>query len=180
MMADSTLLQLSLGLLTIVGSGLTSSWVTHRLNKNHNQTIFLRQKAETLYLAADEYGMAFAGNMVSYFPLLDGRYDYNAMLDQQNKSGDLNQENGGAKAMTMIVDIYFPTVRPALERVWEARDGFNEVTRMIRSAWIAAEHQGVSQLRSQFTQASLGFDEAINELKREIVLAARIQSGVKQ
>jgi len=179
-MADSTVVQLSLGLLTIIGSGLTSSWVTHRLNKEQSQTIFLRQKAETLYLAAEEYNMAVSSIALTYFPLFDGRYDYNAMLDQQVKSGAANPENGGAKAMTMIVEIYFPTVRPALERVWRARDAFNDVTSMIRSAWIADEQRGVSKLKASFMKATLEFDKAISEVKLEIVEAARLQSGVKQ
>ncbi|WP_010335513.1 hypothetical protein [Sphingobium yanoikuyae] len=179
-MADNTIVTVSLGLVTILASGLTSSWVTHRLNKNHNQTIFLREKAETLYLAADEYGSSVAGMAVSYLPLLEGRYDYNTMLDQQISSGSKKPENGGAKTMTMIVDIYFPTVRPALENVWEARAAFNKVTGAIKAAWQEAEFDGVRLLEGPFRSAALDFNKAINELKREIVEAARIQSGVKQ
>lgn len=116
--------------------------------------------------------------MVTYFPLLDGRYDYNAMLDQQNKSGSEPSKYGGAEAMTMIVEIYFPSVRPALQSVWDARAEFNKVTAAIRAQWV---QQGeVSGMDTSFRRASLTVDKAIENLKDAIVIAARANSGVKQ
>lgn len=176
-MAETTV-TVALGLATILGSGVVSGYVTHRLTRNQNQFVFLREKAEILYLAADEYGKRFGGQMVTYFPLLDGRYDYNDMLDKQNEFGSEPSKYGGAETMTMIVEIYFPSVRLALQGVWDARAEFNKVTAAIRALW---EQQGeVSGMDLPFRRASLVVDQAIENLKDEVVIAARAKSGVKQ
>ncbi|RIV80484.1 hypothetical protein D2V17_19425 [Aurantiacibacter xanthus] len=176
-MADTTITAI-LGLATILGSGVVAGYVTHRLTRNQNQFVFLREKAEALYLAADEYGRRFGGQMVTYFPLLEGRYDYNDMLDKQNEFGSASSKYGGAETMTMIVEIYFPSVRPALQGVWDARAEFNKVTAAIRALW---ERQAeVSEMGTPFRRASLKVDKAIENLKSEIVIAARAKSGVKQ
>lgn len=176
-MADTTM-TVALGLATILGSGVVSGYITHRLTRNQNQFVFLREKAEALYLAADEYGKRFGGQMVAYFPLLEGRYDYNDMLDKQNEFGSAPTEYGGAEVMTMIVEIYFPSVRPALLKLWDARTDFSKATAAIRALWM--EQADVRELNSPFRRACLDLDKAIEHLKSEIVIAARAKSGVKQ
>jgi hypothetical protein len=170
---------LTLGLLTIVGSGITSSWVTHKLTRDQNQTVYLRQKAEALYLTADEYGKNFASHIISYLPFLDGQYDYDTMLDKQIENGVLNK-HGGAETMTMLVEIYFPNARPALQEVWNARQKYNEVTSAIKSAWLEEGDITNRDWNSVFRYAASAVNSSIEELKAEIVKAARLKSGVKQ
>jgi hypothetical protein len=177
---DATSTTLVLGLATIFASGVTSAIVTYHLNRNQNQTIFLREKAEQLYLSADEFGHTFDAQMLSYFPLLDGKIDYNKMLDMQISSGSEEKRHGGAEIMTMLVDIYFPSVRPALQGVWEAREQFGAITHQIKLAWQRDGNVSEGNWRQVFLEATRNIDDSVNALQSEIVKAARIHAGVKQ
>jgi hypothetical protein len=177
---DSGTVTLIFGLSTVLASGITSSVVTYRLNQNKDQTIFLREKAEQLYLAADEFGKDFSSHIVSYFPLLEGRIDYNQMLDMHIEQGSRDSRNGGVETMIMLAEIYFPSVRPALESVWRARSSFNDLTREIKETWIEQGSVSHGNLLSRFQAASLTLDRSIESLKDEIVAAARVHAGVKQ
>lgn len=176
---DAPLISLIVGLSTVLASGVASSFVTYRLNRNSNQTIFLRQKAEELYLSADEFGKNFASQMLTYFPLLDGKIDYNQMLDMQIERGSKTHDHGGPETMTMLVEIYFPTCRPALEKVWEARTIFNDVTAGIKRAWQRSGRVNKAEWHPKFIAATHAINDSIEALQREIVAAARPHAGVK-
>lgn len=170
----------ALGVLTVLGSGITSSVLTHRLSRRQSQTLFLREKAEKLYLAADEFGKSFAGHWLSYGPLFDGRYDYNAMLDQQIAAASRPIKYGGAETMTMLVEIYFPSARPALQSVWSARAEYNDITALIKAQWTHRGSVDARLYRPKLEAAGLKVDEAISAVKLRVVEAARLSSGVKQ
>lgn len=177
---DPATVSLVIGLCTILASGVTSSLVTFRLNKNKDQTIFMREKAEQLYLSADAYGRVFGGHMISYFPLLEGRIDWNQMLDIHISDGSKEKEHGGAETMTMLVEIYFPSVRPALARVWEARTEFNALTAKLKRHYKANGHVTEDYWKSAFMDVTKRLNDAISSLEKEIVAAARRYAGVKQ
>ncbi|GGZ32625.1 hypothetical protein [Asticcacaulis endophyticus] len=177
---DGPTVALIVGIGTIMASGVMSSVVTYHLNRNRTQTIFLREKAEQLYLSADEFGKSFAAQVITYYPLLDGKIDYNQMLDMQIEHGKSDKKYGGAETMTMLVEIYFPSVRPALEDVWKAREGFNKITSDIKLAWQANGHVNQGGWKLSFANATNAINSSINALQRQIVVAARVHAGVKQ
>jgi hypothetical protein len=177
---DPTTVTIIVGLATVLASGVTSSWVTYRLSRNHNQTIFLREKAEQLYLSADEFRKSFSGQIFTYFPLLEGRIDYNQMLDLQIAQGSETKRREGAETMTMIVEIYFPSIRPALADVWKARDAYGSITNEIKRAWQRDGDVSDGDWKAKFTVAAQNIDQRIQNLQTEIVAAARIHAGVKQ
>lgn len=53
----------------------------------------------------------YLGLLVCYFPLLDGRIDYNEMLDMQISQGAKPRERGGAETIGMLAELQFPTTR---------------------------------------------------------------------
>jgi hypothetical protein len=177
---DAASVSLVVGLSTILASGVTSSLVTFRLNRNKDQTIFMREKAEQLYLSADAYGRVFGGHMVSYFPLLEGRIDWNQMLDIHIADGSKEREHGGAETMTMLVEIYFPSVRPALARVWDARAEFNDLTAKLKRHYKANGHVTEDHWKPAFLEVTKKLNDAISCLEKDIVVAARRYAGVKQ
>ncbi len=176
---DTVTATLIVGLSTVLASGVASSIVTYKLNRSKEQTVFLREKAEQLYLAADEFGKAFGSQMITYFPLLEGRIDYNQMLDMQISDG-ATPKNFGPATMEMLVEIYFPSVRPALQNVWKKREAYNKVTAVIKSVWKEFGTLAHENLLPTYKAASLEMDAAIENLKKEIVLAARAHAGVEQ
>lgn len=177
---DQVTATLVVGLLTIVGSGVVSSVVTYKLNRNKEQILFLRGKAEDLFLAADEYEKTLGGLLVTYFPLLDGRIDYNQMLDLQISQGSKPRERGGAETMEMLVEVYFPTTRAALVELWTAREKLNELTHRIKQTYQAEGHVTHPELKAEILEISATVTEALKALKGAIVIAARKTAGVRQ
>lgn len=177
---DPTAITLGLGVGTILASGVTSSVVTYRLNRRKDRFEFMRIKAEALYLAADEYGDILGGHSLTYYPVIKGDIDWNQMLDLQIKSGSEKREHGGAKMMTMLVDIYFPTVRPALKQVFLARDSFNEFTHRMRGTYIRDGGLDPRMWMPELNNQTAEIDKLIKELQAAIVTAARSYAGVRQ
>lgn len=171
---------IALSMLTILGSGVVSSVVTSRLNRGRDQTVFMRAKAEQLYLSADEYGRLFGATMVSYFPLLEGRIDWNQMLDVQIKNGEKQAVHGGAETMTMLVAIYFPSVRTTLMHVWSAREHFNALISELKRDYIANGYVTGDDWKTRFMSVAETMDAAIKDLQKQIVAAAREHAGVRQ
>lgn len=179
-MLDPVSASLIVGFSTILASGVTSSVVTYRLNRNKDQMIFMRGKAEQLFLAADEYEKMLGGQLVTFFPLLEGRIDYNQMLDLQIDHGSKPRERGGAETLEMLVEIYFPTTRAALRQLWLARDAFNSVAQEIKRTYQAEGHATHADLKAKLLAASGAVSEATKALKAAIVEAARRYAGVNQ
>lgn len=172
---NPSIVTLCVGLATVLTSGLVSSIVTYRLNRSKEQTFFMRQKAEALYLAADEFGRDFGAHLLTYLPVARGDIDYNQMLDLQIAKPAKKQQ-GGAETMTMLVSIYFPEVQPQLDALLKQRDLWSE----LRSAHKAAykEGEGVNSMWvSAFQHSGLDVDRAIKNLQTAIVKSARHYAG---
>ncbi|MGN6422938.1 MAG: hypothetical protein ACTHLA_06475 [Asticcacaulis sp.] len=175
---DTATVTLIVGIGSIFASGVVSSFVTYRLNRNHTQKIFLREKAEQLYLSTDEFGKDLSCHVISYYPLIRGEIDYNKMLEMQIENSSV-KKYGGHETMTMLVDIYFPSVKPALENVLKAQKAYSGMASSIRSAYQSNGHLRHEDWNSKVTKVAIGINDSINELQHEIVVAARTHAGVK-
>jgi hypothetical protein len=174
---DQTTATLVVGLATIAMSGVVSSVVTFRLGKSKEQQAFMRAKAEQLYLAADEYGKAFGGLLIRHLHLLNGRIDYNQMLDMQIADGKKDRKYGGAETLTMLVEIYFPSTRAALAQVWKARDAVSVVTAQIKKRYQEVGDAADPEHKALFVKAMAAVDMSIKALQAEIICAARHHAG---
>jgi hypothetical protein len=123
---DASIVTLSVGLATVLTSGVMSSVVTYRLNRNKEQTFFMRQKAEALYLAADEFGRDFSKHLITHLPVARGAIDYDQMLDIQ-LANPPDKRQGGFETVAMLASIYFPEVEPQLAALLKARDRLSEL-----------------------------------------------------
>jgi hypothetical protein len=131
-------------------------------------------------LSADEFGKTFGSQILTYFPLLDGTIDYNQMLDLQIAQGAGVKQHGGAETMTMLVEIYFPSVRPALNEVWQARDAFAKISIQIKRAWQRDGDLTGGDWKQTYIAATQVINDRIAALQKEIVIAARVHADVKQ
>ncbi|MDB5375884.1 MAG: hypothetical protein JWR00_330 [Rubritepida sp.] len=179
-MMDQTTVTLIVGLVTVAMSGVVSSIVTFRLGKSKEQQAFMRAKAEQLYLATDEYGKAFSGLFIGHLQLMNGRIDYNQMLDMQIADGQKDRKYGGAETMTMLVEIYFPNARAALAQVWKTRDTISTVTAQIKRYYQEAGDASDPELKARFVTAVGAVDQAIKALQIEIIRAARHHAGERE
>lgn len=176
---DQTTVALGIGIGTILASGVTSTIVTYRLNRRKERFEFLRGKAETLYLAVDQFVKLLSIHALSYYPVLKGDIDWNQMLDLQIASGSKPGRHEGADVMEMLVALYFLSVRPALADLLKARDGFNAITHEMKRDYkqygrIPADRHG-----QRFQQAVDLINAKGDILKKTTIAAARSTIGAK-
>ncbi|KSB91122.1 hypothetical protein AS593_06050 [Caulobacter vibrioides] len=172
---DSSIVTLCVGLATVLTSGVVSSVATYRLNRNKEQTFFMRQKAEALYLAADEFGRDVGAHVVTFFPVARGEIDYNQMLDLQIANPS-KKAQGGLETMTMLVHIYFPEVQPHLGGLLASRDRWNELRAAHKAAYKAGEGVGLVWVAA-FQSAGREIDLSVKDLQAAIVKSARHYAG---
>jgi hypothetical protein len=160
-----------IAVITILMSGVVSAIVTYRLNRAKEQSFFMRKKAEELYMAADEFGRFFSLNMVAFLPLLEGKIDYNQMLDVQI-ANETQKRHGGLELVEMLTRIYFPEVEPKLQDVYKARDRFSEFRAAHKRAYLS-DLAPSSIWMPQFAVAMKAVEAATESLKQSIVTAGR-------
>lgn len=180
-MDTNATISLALGVGTILASGITSAVVTSWLNRRKDQAEFMRTKAEALYLAADEYGRTLATQAITYYPVIKGEISWNQMLDIQIKNGSQKREHGGSELMTMLLEIYFPSVRQCLKNVFSSRDNFNNFITSMKQSYIQNDgHLNPNEWMPHMNGHAIMIDNSIKHLQEAIVVAARSYAGVRQ
>lgn len=172
---DAAVVSLSVGLATVLTSGVVSSVVTYRLNRNKEHTFFMRQKAEALYLAADEFGRDFSSHLLTYIPVARGDFDYNQMLDM-HIANPPDKRRGGHETMAMLISIYFPEVEPQYLALLSARDQLGELRNAHKQAYKEGAGVGTGWVRA-FIQVGRDTDQATKALQAAIVRSAKRYAG---
>jgi len=172
---DSGVYAVVVGLATVIASGVVSSYVMYRLNRNKDQTFFMRQKAEALYLAADEFGRDLSKHVVICLPVAKGELEYNAMLDLQIANAP-DKRNGGFETLNMLANICYPEVLPALKVLLLVRDKFNKLCAVHKQAYKEGAGVGLPWTR-QFSELGQEAGQAIEALKTAIIQSARRHAG---
>jgi hypothetical protein len=119
-----TSVQIVVSLMTIVFSGLVSAVVTHRLSTSRQEREFRRKKLEELYLAVVGFCTSISVANVIWLPVMRGDLDYNAGLELQMKNMP-SPNPRHLETATMIINIYFPTLKGSLEAILNRRDAIN-------------------------------------------------------
>src|SRR5580704_9591145 len=95
------LTQITLGLLTIIGSGV----VVHNLNASKDQREFIRTKLEALFVAVQQFDQLFATGMSHWIPVMRGELPYDQVaaryLNETKGIGDIYATTH------MLVYLYF-------------------------------------------------------------------------
>lgn len=172
---DPGLVTLCVGVTTALAGGVVSSVVTYRLNHNKEQTIFMRQKAEALYLAADEFGRTFSAHIVTYLPVARGDLDYNQMLDL-HIANPADKRQGGYETMTMLAGVYFPEVDPELQALLSVRHRLGDVRNAHKQAYKAGGGVGPTWVAA-FQDVGHEADLAIKALRAAILRSAKAHAG---
>jgi hypothetical protein len=121
-----TEVQLIVSLATILSSGVLSAIVTHKLSTGRAEREFRRKKLEELFIAVHTYcNKLFSVNIV-WPRVMKGEIDYNQGLELVIKNQG-EKEDSGFDAATMLVNIYFPELRPRLQAILQRRDQINQI-----------------------------------------------------
>lgn len=139
----------------------------------------MRTKAEALYLTADEYGRMLGSYAITYYPIIKGHCDWNQMLDSHIKMGADKRQYGGAETMTMLVELYFPTVRRSLAAVFAARDSFNSFTAEMKGFYVRDGGLDPRAWLPRMNEETEAISASIKELQAMIVSAARAYASVR-
>jgi hypothetical protein len=118
--------QLMISVLTVLTSGVMAGVVTHWLATTRQEKQFRREKLEQLYLAVHGFCTAFVSSNIVWLPVMTGEMHYNEALDLQIKNAPA-KGSGFYETAEMLVNIYFPPLRAALNEIIKARDATNKV-----------------------------------------------------
>jgi hypothetical protein len=102
--------QASLGLLTIVGSGVVSAVVTHRLNAQKTRQDLLRQKLEELFSSVQSFGSLFVRSMLAI------QEAHRRGTTPEEEFGQTQTDTSPLSKCQMLVALYFPDITPAFSQ----------------------------------------------------------------
>ena len=120
MLTTAEEIQLTLGLLTIVASGVVSGVVTFRLNAGRDARRMRREKLEKLFIAHTGFLRQLEMHWYPYLEVMAGRILYNDALDIISKNS--TNEDKHFENLEMLVFIYFPELEPGLRQLTDIRN----------------------------------------------------------
>ena len=118
-------------LIALVSVYLTNRSNTRRLKlqfeleRATKEKEFIRDKLEELYLLHEAWLNALATSNLPFLSVMKGEITYNQALDmfiENNRTRTVD-----FKRLEMLVDLYFPDIKPAFNRLSVARDGVNNI-----------------------------------------------------
>jgi hypothetical protein len=131
-------IQMIVSVATILCSGVVSAVITHKLSAGLAEKEFRRKKLEELYFALHTYcGKLFSTNMV-WPRVMRGEITYNDANDLIIKNHD--KEDKSHDVAQMLVNIYFPQLRPQLEAIIQRRDRINQIRSAFKKAYERQEN----------------------------------------
>lgn len=163
---------IAVGFVTVLMSGVVSSVVTYRLNRSKEHAFFMRQKAETLYIAIEQFMSMLNADIVRHVGVAQGKITYNELLDLEIKDlGD--RDHDAAKTMRMLVSIYFPDAEAALQALLSKRNKLAETRTAFKAAYL--DGGGIVDLgwRDAFLLDGRQAGDAYSALLNEVVRVAR-------
>lgn len=145
------------------------------LERESKEKQFIRDKLEELYLLHEAWLNALA---TSYLPILNvikGEITYNQALDmfiENNKDRQVD-----FKRLQMLIDLYFPAIKPAFEKLSAARDRTNEIQRAHKREYKRGNTDGSAYV-VPFIEAQKELVRESSVLKEEIIAYSNQQTSV--
>ena len=168
----TTEIQLVVSVATILCSGVISAIVAHKLSSGRAEREFNRKKLEELYIAVHRYcAKLFTANMV-WSEVMRGKIDYNQGLELFIKSHGEKDES--QQTAMMIINIYFPQLRPSFDVILQQRDRINGIHSDFKAAYLRGEPCG--SFVQPFLQELKGIDDGEKKLMEELF---RISKSLK-
>lgn len=176
---DETTTKILIAIFTVLGSGIISAIVNHKMTHKQNQKVFLREKAEALYLATHEYRSLIMAYAHSYRMALNEQYSFIDLLKHHASIGERAIDHGGLENITMIVEFYFPAARSNLKNLTNDRENFQSICDRI-SAYLEDKISIPDDMREEYYNSTNALKDSMKQLMNQIINDARLQSGVKQ
>ena len=121
----TTEVQLAVSLATILCSGVISAIVTHKLSTGRAEREFRRKKLEELFFAVHTYCNKLISANLVWPRVMSGEITYDEANELNIKNHD--KQDKSYEIAQMLVNIYFPQLRPQLKAILKRRDQINQI-----------------------------------------------------
>ncbi len=151
-----------ISILTIAGSGVVSSYVTHRLASSRAEREFRLRKLEEIQSALDNYLVRFSSGSMGMISLGGGFVTDEQLKKAQDAWGGSNVAE--LRTVETLVKIYFPRLRPRINEVVE-------------------QQQRLVQLVAQTVHKGLkgqGSDDRMRECRAAVVMLIRVGDNFRE
>ena len=164
------------GILTLVGTLLSNRSSEKRLKEqfdheaSQRKAELLRQRGEELYVAAHRWVHELAGIHIARLSVMRGELTYNQALDLDIKHGEQREDRVTEmfNRIELLVDAYFPSTRPAYDKLIQCRDRLAEIEAAYKAAYKRGDEGGSNYLKP-YTQAQLDTSEAGESFKARVL-----------
>jgi hypothetical protein len=158
------IVQVGLGLVTIIGSGVASGVVTHKLNARKDREEFMRTKLEALFVAIQGYIEEFAWSYSHWVDFMEGKVNYAAASESYEK--DSRVVLGLYGTSVMLLNLYFPELLNEFEKLQNPKSKVSRLHLDIESAYQTKSEP--ARFLISFLESLVSFGDAGEELKKSI------------
>jgi hypothetical protein len=164
------------GAVALLGVFLTNRSNTARLalqldrESRQRKADLLRDRGEELYELADKWLNKLAGYYLRRSFVMQGKLTYNQVLDLDIQEGREESVNFGRNEM--LIDVYFPTTRPAYDSVIAGRTELNKVAAAHKRAYESSDTDG-TRFITPFVQCQHSIEKAGETFKLQVLECIR-------
>ena len=160
---------------------LKSVWLSNRANnkrlkiqleherKTRDEEI-IRDRLEELYVLSNKYFSILVGHYLPFRMVMEGEITFNQALDMSIESG--SKSDCEPHRVTMLIDLYFPEIKPAFDEIMDIREKLNEIIDGYKEQYKGGDTDGSQWLdvfQPFFVKLGVlanGFDKNIVNLRR--------------
>lgn len=133
-MPDLVTVILTSGVVATLMGGVVGGLLGHVLTRRRDELAFRREKLEALYMHVERFGNTLFG---AYLPKVYAMKGHATLEAAQRRTSEVLKRKSDPGRdylqMTMIVNIYFPRLREALQSFLGSRDTLSEVERAFKN-----------------------------------------------
>jgi hypothetical protein len=148
------------------GIALLVLYLTSRFDATKRRKETLRERGEELYVLSEKWINGLFIDYLRRSDVMQGKLTFDQMNDLAIAEG--KRDSIDFSRIQMLIDVYFPSTRPAYERVGTARDVLRNIASEHKRAYEAGDIEG-SQFSKPFFQAMQNVEKAANPLKEAII-----------
>jgi hypothetical protein len=163
--------------ITGAAGALVGVWLTNRANDHRARTqsksdlsreqrALVRERGEELYQHADRWQSNLRANSFTWLGVMQGRYSANDALDMEiNQNRERKYDFG---RIEMLVDVYFPDSRKALDAVMSGRDLRSKLLSNFKNAYKSGE-AGDPDFAAGFIESMHDLERVCEDFKKAVV-----------
>ena len=123
-----------LGVLTILGSGVVSTVISHRLSKRKEENVYRRQKQEELYLSIKRFTTMMISMNIVWGEVMVGKLSMDQGLDIFCDRNDPEDKHVRPR-IEMVISMYFPQLQKEYDTYSESLNSVNDIIHSFKECY---------------------------------------------